>query len=201
MYEDLAIRNSLEQSKNLSDWIAGRLDGLGMPRFSDNKRLQLAMACLHLAFEHAQGIIPLVDNGLFGSALALKRPMFEAIIRGVWLKYHATDEEVDKAATGKFPTSSKMAGNSPPLEALKENWWNRLCDYTHGGSEQILARLDNTGLSADYRSDEVVLALHWSNHIQLYSGVEMALAACDESLAKAFLDRMQVVDSRDLRHR
>ena len=199
MHEDFDISNSLEKSKNLSGWVADRLDGLRIPDPSNNKRSRLAMACQHLAIEHAQAIIALVDNEFYGSTLALQRPLFEAVIRGVWLRYSATDEEVDKAARGIFPNSERMTRNSPPpkdqndappLRALKDKWWNHLCGYTHGGSEQILARLDHTGLRANYQRDEVMAALLWSDMIHLYSGVEMADAAFNEALSQTFLERM-----------
>ena len=161
------------------------------------------MACQHLAIEHAQAIIILVDNELYGSVLALQRPMFEAIVRGRWLRYSTTDEEVNKAAADEFPTFNEMTRNSPaskdqnngsPLKALKDKWWKHLCNYTHGGSEQMLARLELSGLRANYRRDEVMVALRWSEMIHLCSGVEMADAACNESLAQAFLDRMIAYD-------
>ena len=200
MIEDVTIGNSVEKSKLLSDWVAARLNGLRMPELPNNKRLQLAIACQHLAIEHGQAIILLVDNVLYGSALALQRPMFEAIVRGVWLRYSATNKEVDKAAAGRFPDTEKMARNSLqlndkkntlPLKDIKEIWWNRLCGYTHGGLEQIRSRLDNTGLRANYCNAEVMAALRWSDMAQLYSGVEVALAACNESLTREFLNCMK----------
>ena len=200
MIEDMMIGNSLEKSKLLSDWVAARLNGLRISGLPNNKRLQLAMACQHLVIEHGQATILLIDNELYGSALALQRPMFEAIVRGVWLRYSATNKEVDKAAAGRFPDTEEMASNSlqlndkkntPPLKDIKDIWWNRFCGYTHGGLEQIRARLDNTGLQANYCSAEVMAALRWSDMAQLYSGVEVAVAACNESLAREFLNCMR----------
>ena len=148
-YDNLPISASLEGSKSLSGWVADQLHGLRIPDLSYNKRLQLAMACQHLAIEHAQAVIALVDNEFCGSVLALQRPMFEAVVRGVWLRYSATEKEITKAVQGKFPCFGTMTKNSPPskdrnddppLKSLKDRWWKRLCDYTHPGSEQILAR-------------------------------------------------------------
>ena len=200
MTKDTDISDSLKKSKKLSAWVADRLDGLKIPDLPNNRRIQLAMACHHLVIEHGQAIILLVDNELYGSALALQRPMFEAIVRGVWLRYSATNKEVDKTAAGRFLTLEEMARNSlrlndkkdtPPLKDIKEIWWNRLCGYTHGGLEQIRSRLDNTGLQANYCSAEAMAALRWSDMAQLYSGVEVADAACNESLAREFLNCMR----------
>lgn len=199
MTTDINIATSLEASINLSDQVAACLDGLKMPDLPYNKKLQLAMPCQHLAIEHGQAIICLVDKGLYGSALALQRPMFEAIVRGVWIRYSATDKEVEKATDGKFPHTEIMVNNSPrwedqnstpPLNEIKEIWWKRFCDYTHGGSGQIRARLSNSGLQANYNNADVIAALRWSDMTQLYSGVEIADAACNVSLAKEFLNCM-----------
>ena len=200
MTEDINICASLNKSKTFSEWVAARLDGLKIPELPNNKRLQLAMGSQHLAIEHAQAIIHLVDNKFYGSALALQRPMFEGIVRGVWLRYSATDEEVDNASNGKFPTTEEMVRGSPrledqadapPLKEIKEKWWKRFCDYTHGGLEQIRARLNNVGLQDNYSSEDIMAALHWSDITQLYCGVEMASAACNVSLAQEFLNHMR----------
>ena len=200
MTEDINICASLNKSKTFSEWVAARLDGLKIPELPNNKRLQLAMGSQHLAIEHAQAIIHLVDNKFYGSALALQRPMFEGIVRGVWLRYSATDVEVDNASNGKFPTTEEMVRGSPrledqadapPLKEIKEKWWKRFCDYTHGGLEQIRARLNNVGLQDNYSSEDIMAALHWSDITQLYCGVEMASAACNVSLAQEFLNHMR----------
>ncbi len=202
--EDIDFSEALDNSIELSDWVAEKLCGLRIPELPNQKRLQLSMAFQHLAFEHAQAIVILVDNELVGSALALIRPMFEAIIRGVWLRYSASDEVIENFPKIKFPSPSEMAGNSPqsfsqsdspPLSSLKERWWKTLCGYTHGGEEQICARLCETGLKESFEKDHVISALRWSEMIHCYSGLEMADAAGNNELAQLLSDRMIAIDS------
>ena len=64
--------------------------GVTVPILPDDKRLQLSLACQHLAIEHGQSIVVLFDDEIYGSALALLRPMFEALVRCVWLRYMAS---------------------------------------------------------------------------------------------------------------
>ena len=85
----------------------------------------------------------------------------------------------------------KSQNGAPPLNEIKEIWWTRFCDYTHGGSGQIRARLGNSGLQANYNNADIIAALRWSDMAQLYSGVEIADAASNVSLAKEFLNRMR----------
>ncbi len=69
-----------------------------------------------------------------------------------------------------------------------------MCGYTHTGREQILARLDSTGLRANYEPHDIAAVLRWSDMVHLCCGVEMATAACNEALAKAFLERMKTYE-------
>ncbi len=198
MNQNLQREDALERSKTLRGWVADCLDGLTIRDLPHNKRLQMAIACQHLAIEHSHAIVALVDNGWYGSALALQRPLFEAVVRGVWLRYAATEDEVDKAARGRFPRLERMTTESPestnqddppPLQILKDRWWKRLCGYTHGGPEQILARLDHTGIRATYLDDEILAALRWSDMVQLFAGIQMADAAGNTPLVHAFMAR------------
>ncbi len=194
---NLQITRALEKSKSLVGFVAEGLNGLKIEELPQNRRLKLAMACQHLAIEHSQAIIALVDNKWYGSALALQRPLFDAVVRGVWLRYAATDDEIDKAAEGEFPTLEEMTSRSPksmnqgdaaPLKVPKDLWWRRLCGYTHGGPEQLLARLDHTGIRANYSQEEILATLRWSDMAQLCAGVQMADAAGNGPLAQTFLD-------------
>lgn len=198
MNQDLQIKNAVKKSFILTDWVASCLNGLTIEGLRNNKRLQMAMGCQHLAIEHSQAIITLVDNELHGSALALQRPLFEAVVRGVWLRYTATSHEVDEAAKGMFPDFQTMTSNSPkstnqshdpPLQVLKQRWWSRLCSYTHGGPEQFLARLDHTGVRASYPNGQVLEAMRWSDIGQLFAGIQMAAAAKNEPLTQLFMAR------------
>ncbi len=195
MNEDLQIKNSLAKSMSLASWITDHLNGLTIKNLPHDRRLQMAMACQHLAIEHSQAIIALIDKGWYGSALALQRPLFEAVVRGVWLRYTATDHEIDEAAKGHFPDLERMTskspesmnqGDAPPLKVLKDHWWRQLCGYTHGGPEQLLARLDHTGIQANYRTEEILAALRWSD-VQLLAAIEMATAADSASLVQAIV--------------
>ena len=198
MSQDSQIKAAVAKSGRLAVWVAKHLNGLPIEELPHNRRLQFAMAFQHLAIEHSQAIISLVDNELYGSALALQRPLFEAVVRGVWLRYTATPHEVERAAKGKFPSFETMTSNSPksmnqsddpPLQVLKHRWWSQLCDYTHGGPEQLLARLDHTGVRAIYLDEQVLAALRWSDTVQLFAGIQMADAANNAPLAQAFMAR------------
>lgn len=64
-----------------------------------SKRGVIAMALCGAAFEHALSQRVLVEAGLTGTALALCRLQFEAVVRAVWTAQCANDEWLDKFTT------------------------------------------------------------------------------------------------------
>ena len=206
MDQHLQRKDALERSMTLGGWVADCLAGLTIRELPHSRRLQMAMACQHLAIEHSHAIVAFIDHGWDGSALALQRPLFEAVVRGVWLRYTATEHDVEKAAKGRFPKLERMTsespestsqGDPPPLQVLKDRWWKRLCGYAHGGPEQILARLDHTGVRATYLDEEVLAALRWSDMVQLFAGIQMAEAAENAALVQAFMARDSGFDEEE----
>jgi len=49
-----------------------------------------------ISIDHAKSIIILCENGIFSSAYALARPMFECYVRASWLQNCATEEQISK---------------------------------------------------------------------------------------------------------
>jgi hypothetical protein len=150
------------------NWIHSRLDGMRLDTLPTSKRVQLASACLHIAVEHAQAIVVLVDNGLFGSALAMQRPLVEAYCRGKWLLSCATDAQVDGGGRDRFPDMSTIMGDLekvglPMWVGIKQQWWSRMCSLTHTGFQQIGARLTPEGLGYGYDEAEMVQGLGWAD--------------------------------------
>ena len=60
------------------------------------KKNNLLMALFDISLEHAKSILILIENGKFGSAYALARPLVESFLRGAWIQNCATDAEVTR---------------------------------------------------------------------------------------------------------
>ena len=193
---DVDLSDSLDESKLILIWVVEHLDGLNVLDLSRDKRLQLATACQHRAIDHGQAIVVLADVGNDSSALTLQRPLVEACVRGAWLRCAATDEQVDDAGGGNFPEWETMTADVPRLEHLKGEWWTRLCSDTPPGSRRTGVRLSSDGLRSRDERDDVAGALRWANVIQLVSGLELALAADNESLAGTFSERIRVLPAK-----
>ena len=138
----------------------------------DSLRARIAGGCFHTVIEHHHAIRTLVHSGLYGSALALIRPTFEAFVRGLWVARVAEDGEVERLTKDKFPPFGEMieaieatgkAGDGQ-LSRLKTDHWKHLCSLTHTGAGQIIGRLTPNGLGGDgFTDEEIVAALAWAD--------------------------------------
>ena len=187
-----AIAQRLNKSDCIVRWYLSKLVGMEIPRLPNSKRLQLASACWHVTIEHSMAIVELVHATLHGSALALIRVMYEPYVRGMWLMYAATDEDIDRAGRDQFPSNSDIVTaleksphfSSQPFSDLKNQSWKRLCSYTHTGYQQIGARLTSQGLGYDYQDSEILEALLWADTIALTTAAAVAIEAQNDPLAR-----------------
>ena len=187
-----AIAQRLNKSDCIVRWHLSKLVGMEIPRLPNSKRLQLASACWHVTIEHSMAIVELVHATLHGSALALIRLMYEAYVRGMWLMYAATDEDIDRAGRDKFPRTAVIVAaldrsplfSSHPFSDLKNQSWERLCSFTHTGYQQIGARLTPQGIGFNYQNSEILEALLWADMIALAAAAAVAIEAQNDPLAQ-----------------
>ena len=200
---DAMLGSAMRQSEDTLYFVVNRINGLKMPDLPNSKRMQLASGCLHLTIEHGQSIVVLTQEKCFGSALALQRPLLETFERGLWLWHAATDDQVDAAGRDEFPLKNGILnGLNKALERdgtsyMGGGFWKRLCSYTHGGYQQIGARLTKEGLQSNYTFDEVKQVLRSSEMVQLAAAAGLATMAANESLAKTFLERLKLYERRE----
>lgn len=89
----MVVNNRVAQSENLIIWLDRFIEGLSIPT---NDRAIIVAACEDVALEHHKSIVLTTREQLHGSAFALIRIQFEAYIRGQWLHYCASDDELAK---------------------------------------------------------------------------------------------------------
>lgn len=120
----------------------------------DDLRAAISFDSGALALEHASSSLELIDGGRLNSAMALMRPQFETLVRGIWLAHAASDLWVEKLAQPLTVSSEKQANDGPtPAEMLKQLeagsdsphaivdqlkefkavLWKPLSGFTHGG--------------------------------------------------------------------
>jgi hypothetical protein len=180
-------------------WVQQHLDGLSLAE--PCKRSNLSGACLHASIEHGMAILVLVDEGLYGSALALIRLQFEAYVRGLWLAQCASDSEVDKAGQDEFPQIGPIIASlekpglldSSLLSTIKRDAWKPLNSLTHTGYQQIGPRLNKDGIGSNFDDDQIQVALDWAEALTILGAVEFAGLAKNDQLTLALLKRARGV--------
>ena len=193
------LEKRLKQSDDVLNWVHSKLDGLQIPELAHDKRVQLGSACLHVSLEHSQAIVILMHERLYGSALALIRPLFEGFVRGLWLMQAATVEDIDRAGQDSFPNFAELVvALEPPsgensdglLSQIRTHRWRELCSYTHTGFRQIGARLTAEGLGYDYKESQLHDALLWADGIAIMLTMSFAYLAKNQTLSDEALDQL-----------
>lgn len=112
-----------------------------------------------LSLEHAISALVLFEQGLFSSAIALTRPQYESLVRGIWLLHAASENWVTKLSEPLTMESAKRAnegegltemlkqleaepdapaGIVAQLREFKEVAWKAMSSYTHGGFQRAV---------------------------------------------------------------
>jgi hypothetical protein len=193
------VRTRLKLSDDTLVWVQARLDGLKIPTVPNDRRAQIASACWRITIERSQSIVMFVHQGLYGPARGVMWPLFEAYVRGLWLRFAATDHQVDDAEHDRFPndfgqlvSAVESTGHVPPgfLAGLKTTLRSWLC-RPHTGYQQTGAPLTIDGLGYGNTDDEIVEALNWADGIALMTVVAFAQMAKDESLRRDAEQRLK----------
>ena len=112
--------------------------------YPPSRRVQAAVATFCIVRDHHLAIAMLLESGLYASAFALTRPMYEATVKGVWLAHCATEERAESYAGGReLPDVKDLVEqilNSPVpalvsdhLKKVKSRYWKPLSSFTHAG--------------------------------------------------------------------
>ncbi|WP_122299600.1 DUF6988 family protein, partial [Pseudomonas syringae] len=112
----------LERSDELHIEILALLEGA---KVFPGMRHEVALVACGIALEHALSLRLLVRTQCFTSALSMMRLQYEALARGVWLLYAATDLQVQTLAS-PLTVSAETAARKMPmfstmLEQVREN--------------------------------------------------------------------------------
>lgn len=186
------IDSDLNAQINVAEWID---ENLSIPYLFDNENERWSHTCFDLAVEHHAAVISLCKQSLYGSALSLLRIEFEALVRGLWLRHVASENEIKKFKKDKVDPrfyklieaiEGKVGIKEGLLSYIKDNQWNIFNSFTHTGIEAVSRRIGKktTGYE-NYQQTDVVNALRFSGLVAVLAAVELA------SISK----KQEVVDS------
>ena len=194
--EIMIDKSIIYKTNELIKWIDEAIRGL---EFQFNHKNIIAASCLDMSQEHHKAILLLSANDIFGSALALVRPTFESYIRGIWIKYCASENEMNRFKRGKIPDfyilieeiEKKDAFNCGTLSKIKHNSLKSMHDYTHTGIKQVTRRIGKEAIESNYDEDEIIEALNFTSSISCLSAIALCDIAENVEVANKILDRFK----------
>lgn len=184
------LPTEIAKAKKLANWLAQQVDGIEL---HGGFRARLSGACFFVALDHHAALLLNAEQGLMPSALALIRCQFDAYLRGCWLAFIATEDQVEGFSKGVEPPKVweivRDLEEHPSFKAgvlthVKEQTYSMMCDFNHTGIGQVSRNLTEEGIGRAYDDDEVVAAIHAASSWALLVVVALAGLARNEDLAK-----------------
>jgi sarcosine oxidase delta subunit len=195
--EQWALSDRIGQSESLTLWLDQKLNEFAVPA---SDRTRLAAGCLDTAMEHHEAIINLIVCRLYGSALTLLRPTFEAYLRGAWLHQCADERELElfkrdklelKLVTLIEALEKKPSFACGTLLRAKKAGWSKMCDFTHTGIQQAIRRNKSDSIEPAYDQAELIEALGFADAMSAMCAIEIANIASNDRLAIEVLERIK----------
>jgi hypothetical protein len=123
------------------------------PLYDNSSRIETSADFCWLSVEHAKSVRKLFECDLHSSGIALLRIQFEALVRGIWVFYSATNLDLEKITSPLTMDTQQLAQKMPmaasmiealeknpqakvPFDALfefKQYSWSALNSYVHAG--------------------------------------------------------------------
>lgn len=153
--------------------------------YPPGRRVQVALASYRIAQEHHFAISVLVDEGLYASAFALSRALYEATVKGLWLSHCATEAAAEKYAKGtELPLVGELVKDLSQVELpevvqihlqnVKKKYWRVLSSLTHAGHAQVKRWLSESGVHPTYTEAEVQEIVNFTAFFAIVSALERA---------------------------
>ena len=160
-------------------------------RISSDLNFRVAGGCFDVVLEHQKAVTILSNEKLFGSAFSLIRPIFETYIRGLWIFYCASKNEINKFLKDKdIPTLQKLIDSiekcsgfdTGVLSKIKQSSYSSMCSYTHSGWLQIGRRFNDEYIESNYSDGEIQESINFANTIAMFAAHEIAKMTKDPTV-------------------
>ena len=202
----LNVESSLRESGELLKWMDEAFADCGIKSPDGSPwaaNVLPSIALFHQVVEHAFAIVRLCSAPPhYGSAFALVRPMFEGLVRGLWLADCASTEEADKFVNhdkldfelreliAKIEAShAGFAGGF--LTQVKSTGWTAMCSFAHSGARQIARRVNGMEVTANYDDGAILEVLKSARLFPLLGLYEVAVIARRDDLQQSLLSRIR----------
>ncbi len=173
------IKMKIIQTRKILAQIDKELEGI---EYISDDRNDISLSLLDISIDHAKAIIVLSENGIFSSAYALARPMFECFVRAVWVQYCSSKEKLEQIRENDdFPRQlgvmieaiEKQTEWPKGLSSMKKLLLNNMHSYTHGGIQLAARRFAGNNLVHLPNKDEVNALLRMVSIISFLAFTEI----------------------------
>jgi hypothetical protein len=181
----------LQQCEALDDDVAKLLRKCA----ATSPRSMLSLALCHAAFEHAVSQRVLMDAGLTGTALALCRLQFEAVVRAAWMGKGASNKWVKAFTTAVEGEGHKEPIMGPPIPSMLDAFEKHapliaaefrklygtiegMHSFVHGGSQTVAH-----ALMGGYPADKLASVLRNRNLLLAYTA-NCAIVAAESAFLR-----------------
>jgi hypothetical protein len=167
---------------------------------TNRKRMRAAAKLFGIAQDHHFAIVLLLRHTFYSSSVALLRSVYEAYLRGVWLKHCATDVQVQSFIEGNDPPKNNnliAAIEDLPefgkdtFSRIKKSAWKAWCDFAHTGGLHLERWESEEGIEPNFDPVEVEGCLNDSELFGAMSGLEMAQMIENGDNGKAVLELIE----------
>jgi hypothetical protein len=184
------VETALAKARDLDSWIGTKLRGVALK--GDHKH-RIPAQLFDLAIEHHAGTVELLSSRLYASGFALVRCAFECFVRGAWLHHCATNGEIET-----FVEKDAVPKIGPMIEALerkeefaggflskwKQDGWNAMNGYTHGGIHQVSRRMQGKYIEPSFEDEALLEAIRFTGTMAILALGQIAAIAGNQELWK-----------------
>jgi hypothetical protein len=167
----------IESAEKLGAALNQLVNGVEM---AQTERNRAAGASFAIAQDHHQAIVFLLKNTFHSSSFALLRCLFEAYLRGLWLKYCATDAQVTGFFGGDEPPKSMVAEieatpafTGKVLSRIKKESWRTMCGFTHTGGMHLQRWQSEDAIEPKFEAAELEECLNFAELFGAMAALEL----------------------------
>jgi hypothetical protein len=192
------VRTAISMGQDDLAWIHTSIEGL---EIKGDHRHRIPGQLFDLSIEHHSGIISLISMRIYASAFALVRCAFECFVRGAWIHYCASDEEIEAFVekdiiAPRFGALIKAIEERPEfagefLSTVKDSAWNAMNGYTHGGVHQVSRRMQGDYIEPAFEDASLLEVIRFCRTMALIAFGQIAGLAGRSDLVDQATGRMK----------
>jgi hypothetical protein len=144
------------------------------------ERNRTVAASFAITLDHHAAIVVLMRNELYSSSFTLLRALFEAYLRGLWLKHCASDQQAHQFFRGEEPPKTMVAEieanetfSGGELSSLKRRHWRAMCDFAHTGGLHLQRWQSEFAVEPNFKEDELEECLNCAELFGAMAGLEL----------------------------